>query len=227
MELDSNREEILPLIHQTPSVRIHFSQLGEDCLIWHRFHSVIGGFYVDVGCHDPMRYSNTYLLYRFRKWHGINIDADERSIAKFQAARPADINLNLGVGLTEAEEEFAIFNDGAVNTFDAAMAQRQAKIFGFLETKKILILPLAHILDEHVPEGTQIDYMNIDCEGLDHQVVMSNNWSKYRPKLLTVELFSLSLEQPFANETTMFLKEHGYKLKSYCHATAFFEDVSA
>jgi len=226
MELDSNRQEILPMLAETPSVRIHFSQLGEDCLIWHRFHSLIGGFYVDAGCHDPMRYSNTYLLHRFRKWRGINIDADERAIAKFQAVRPTDINLNLGVGLTEAEGEFAVFGDGAVNTFDPAMAQQQASTFGSPATKKIRIRPLAQILDEYAPERTQINYMNIDCEGLDHEVVLSNNWSKYRPQLLTVELFSLSLEQPLANDTAAFLIEHGYKLRSYCHATAFFEDVS-
>jgi len=226
MEIDQNAsDETLIAIARTPAARLHFSQLGEDCLLWHYFHTVIGGFYVDVGCHHPTRYSNTYLLHNFRQWRGINIDADERAIAKFQESRPGDINLTLGVGAFAGEREFTIFNDGAVNTFDSRMALQQQVNFGTPKITKVSILPLADILDRYLPPDVSIDYMNVDCEGLDHEVVASNNWSKYRPKILTVELFGFPIENPLSHQTVSFLKAQGYKVISYLHATLFFERI--
>jgi FkbM family methyltransferase len=226
MEIDRNAsDETLIAIARTPSARLHFSQLGEDCLLWHYFHTVIGGFYVDVGCHHPTRYSNTYLLHNFRKWRGINIDADERAIAKFRESRPDDINLTMGVGLSPGELEFSAFDDGAVSTFDPKMALQQQTNFGTPKISKVSVLPLAEILDRHVPPDVSIDYIDVDCEGFDHEVITSNNWSKYRPKILTVELFGFPIENPLSNPTVSFMKAQGYKVISYLHATLFFERI--
>lgn len=53
------------------------------------------GFYVDVGAHHPMRFSNTYFFYRMG-WSGINIDAMPGSMKEFKKYRRRDINLELG-----------------------------------------------------------------------------------------------------------------------------------
>jgi FkbM family methyltransferase len=228
MEIDKNAsDETLIAIARTPAARLHFSQLGEDCLLWHYFHTVIGGFYVDVGCHHPTRYSNTYLLHNFRKWRGINIDADERAIAKFRESRPEDINLAIGVGSSVGELEFSVFDDGAVNTFDPRMALQQQNNFGIPKVAKIPILPLAEILDRYAPSDVSIDYMDVDCEGLDHEVIASNNWSKYRPKIVTVELFGFPIENPLSHQTVAFMKAQDYRIISYCHATLFFERITS
>lgn len=219
---DASDATLLEIVKVAPA-RVHYSQLGEDCLLWHYFHSVTGGFYVDVGCHHPTRYSNTHLLHRFRGWRGINIDADASAIAKFREARPMDINLALGIGASSGEREFTTFRDGAVNTFDPAIARHQEISFGAPTISNVTIRPLAEVLAEHVPAGTSIDYMDIDCEGLDHEVVASNDWAVFRPRIITVEIFGLQLETPLSNPTVAFLKEQGYRIISHCHATTFFE----
>ncbi len=75
-----------------------FSQLGEDRVLWWMFEQRRNGFYVDIGCHQPYRFSNTALLHIANGWRGINVDVDERSIAAFREARPDDINICAAVG---------------------------------------------------------------------------------------------------------------------------------
>ena len=61
---------------------VSYSQLGEDLIVGH-YLRYRNGFYVDVGCHDPMTFSNTAAFFLHRNWSGINIDADPSAIAKF------------------------------------------------------------------------------------------------------------------------------------------------
>lgn len=222
INLDDRMRTLMQLMG-SPFARMHFSQMGEDCLLWHYFHSRRDGFYVDVGCHDPFRYSNTYLLHRVLNWRGINIDADPRAIAKFRDARPSDINLNVGIGAAAESREFTMFCDGAVNTFDVAIASKQAEKFPVAGSAPIQIRPLADVLEEHVPPGTTINYLNVDCEGLDHEAVISNDWSRFRPDLVSVEIHDLMLDEAGSNQTVRFLKDQGYAMRSHYICTTFFE----
>src|SRR5512133_96900 len=85
-------------------VGLYFSQFAEDLALWHFLSDRWNGFYVDVGAHDPYRFSNTFLLHRFRHWHGINIDLDDRAIQAFAAARPGDANVQAAISGTRDEQ---------------------------------------------------------------------------------------------------------------------------
>ena len=210
----------------TPSAKMHFGQLGEDALLWHYFSNRTDGFYVDVGCHHPYRYSNTFLLHRYRGWTGINIDADPRAISEFKLARPGDINLQIGVGSSSRVQEFCLFQDGAVNTFDKQIALSQGNHFKSAGMSMIQIYPLSTILHEHVREGQKIDYLNIDCEGLDCEVLLSNDWAIYRPDIVSVEIHNLNLDSPRSNFAVDFLLSNGYRMSAHYLITTFFERVS-
>jgi len=205
---------------------LHFSQLGEDCLLWHFFSGKWGGFYVDVGCHHPYRYSNTYLLHRFRGWKGINIDADRRAIELFRKARPHDVNLNCGVGLESGTRTLTVFNDGAVNTFDTGLAVRQSAHYAIAAQIEVPILPLVSILEQHIVAGTDIDLINIDCEGYDDAVVASNDWGKYSSRIVLVEIHGMNLENPTASPAVQRLRAAGYILRAHYFATSVFERSS-
>ena len=69
------------------------------------------------------------------------------------------------------------------------------EIKAFNLVKKVIPIatyPLSEIFDKHLPESTPIDYMNIDVEGLDLEVINSNNWNKYRPKIISVEIDNIT-----------------------------------
>lgn len=54
---------------------------------------------------------------------------------------------------------------------------------------KVPVYTLTGILDKYLPEGTDIDFLSVDVEGFDYNVLVSNDWTKYRPKLIVVEDF--------------------------------------
>ena len=56
-----------------------YSISNVDLVIERIFKNKDDGIYIDVGCNHPIKYNNTYLLYR-KGWNGLNIDLDKRSI---------------------------------------------------------------------------------------------------------------------------------------------------
>src|SRR5687767_7993770 len=65
-----------------------YAQTGEDRIIATLLGDV-PGFYVDVGCNHPVKYSNTFELYK-RGWRGINVDANEQMVELCRRLRPRD-----------------------------------------------------------------------------------------------------------------------------------------
>ncbi len=203
--------------------RRSFSQEGEDLILARMFEKVTAGFYVDVGAHHPFRFSNTYLFYR-RGWKGINIDAMPGAMDLFKKFRPRDINLELGVGSVPGDLSFHIFNEPAVNTFDNELAQqRNRPPYRLLRTAKVEVRQLRDILNEHVLAGQKIDFMSVDVEGADMDVLLSNDWSRHRPRVVIVETMSEDIADLFNCPASVFMKDMGYKPISKSVHSAFFQ----
>jgi hypothetical protein len=165
-----------------------YSQEGEDGMLGRIFEHKPNGFFVDVGAHHPKRFSNTYYFYN-KGWRGINIDAMPGSMAAFDKIRPLDINLEIPVSGNAEVLPFYIFNEPALNTFSKEVADERAKKKDFWVEKVVDIKtqPLAGILDDHLPKNTHIDFITIDAEGLDFEILKSNNWDKYSADVVLVE----------------------------------------
>ena len=103
-----------------------YGQDGEDLILNRLLDGQMQGFYVDVGAHHPIRFSNTYLFYE-RGWTGINIDAMPGSMKKFRKLRPRDINVECGVASSSGKLTFHRFNEPALNTFDDVEAANKNK----------------------------------------------------------------------------------------------------
>ncbi len=195
-----------------------FSQEGEDRLIG-RMLETIGisprdhrGFYVDVGAHHPSRFSNTYFWY-LKGWRGINIDARPDIHDEFNRVRSRDINLELGIAATEGELEFSVFKEAALNTFDPTVARDRIENAGYerLKTVTVRTRPLASVLDEYMPPNTTIDFMSVDVEGLDLEVLQSNDWERYRPAIVLAEACDhLEVTDAVESELSQFLISQGY-----------------
>lgn len=204
-----------------------WSQEGEDQILRRLFEQQSTGFYVDVGAHHPKRFSNTYLFYR-RGWSGINIDAMPGSMQSFRAIRPRDINLELGVGLDAGEKEYYIFNEPALNGFSKQLSMERESSYGIykiIDVKKIKVEPLERILDSNLKYGQIIDFLSVDVEGLDFEVLKSNNWCKYRPQYVLVEILRSSLQDVVQNEISRFMLGHGYEVYAKCVNTVFFKRI--
>lgn len=199
-----------------------YAQEGEDLILARLFEGQKSGFYVDVGAHHPIRFSNTYLFYK-RGWKGINIDASPGSMELFAKKRPRDINLELAIAQEEGQSDFYIFNEPALNTFDQQLAsQRHGSRYRVVQVKPIKKRPLATVLRDHLKLGQTIDILSVDVEGLDLEVLRSNDWQRFPARCVVVEAAEVSLSQLDTNETHCFLSQQGYEIWAKTANTLFY-----
>ncbi len=158
-----------------------YSQFGEDGVALSYFRAKayassghiddIGrGFFVDVGCHHPVMLSNTWYFYQ-RGWRGINIDPTPGVKAEFDALRPEDLNLQLAIAGKAGQATFYSYGRAVANTLDRSQvdfSQNPEEIT--VETRT-----LQSVLDDHRPPGTEIDMLSVDVEGMDAEVLKSND----------------------------------------------------
>lgn len=203
-----------------------YAQEGEDMVLRRIFEGVEQGFYVDIGAHHPKRFSNTYFFYK-RGWSGINADAMPGSMTLFRKIRPRDINIEAAVGDGVSEKTFFMFDEPAFSSFDKALSSERAyRGHTIRAERKLVTKSLEEILRENVPEGTKINFMSIDVEGLDFEVLQSNNWKLFRPEFICVESVGATFADLAQNEIYRFLCECGYDLYAKTVHTLIFREIS-
>jgi len=204
--------------------KISFSQDGEDIVIAELFGDKSEGLYVDVGAHHPQRFSNTYFFY-LKGWSGINIDAMPGSMKIFDALRPRDINLEIPISDKSEILTYYEFDEPVLNSFNAPLSQERVATTNYkiIAETQLKTQTLAEVLDKHLPPEKTIDFLSIDVEGLDYQVMSSNNWDRYKPKVVLVEDLELSsLKNTNTSKVCLFLEEKGYVLLAKTMRTLIF-----
>ncbi len=201
-----------------------YSQEGEDRIL-HRMLENDGkaGFYIDVGAHHPYRFSNTCLLYK-AGWRGINIDALPGSMAAFRKARPDDINLEMGISNDPGELPFYVFPEGALNSFDLETAkQHAAKYMPWSKVINVPLRPLSEVIEQYA-NGRMIDLLTVDVEGHDLSVLQSNDWSRFRPRIVLAEALGSTVASALDDARAVFMRNQGYSFVAKTVNTCFFAD---
>jgi FkbM family methyltransferase len=181
-----------------------------------------------VGAHHPYRFSNTLFFYK-RGWRGINIEPTPNAVKAFNIFRRRDINLNIGISSKRDKLLFYCFNEPALNGFSKELSEeRDSTSAKYKITKQIEIetLPLADVLDQYLPAEQKIDFLTIDVEGFDLQVLQSNNWQKYKPTFILVE-DRIDFNNLADSEVYQYLEKQGYQLVAKTLRTLFFKHNNA
>ena len=201
-----------------------YSQEGEDIFLNKLFQGRKSGFYVDVGACHPVVYSNTRLFYR-RGWRGINIDPSPGFKTLFNRGRPRDTNLEIAIGTSRQPLDLYVFENGVLNTFDATQRdiclRNGSKLLGTLPVK---VERLDDVLGRFLPNGRTIDFMNIDVEASEHDVLSSNDWSRFRPRIVCVEIFRVRIEEMSQHSVGRLLAGAGYEFFAKLDFTSFFRE---
>jgi FkbM family methyltransferase len=167
---------------------VSFAQNGEDVVLQRAFPAGHHGLYIDVGAADPVNHSVTKHFYD-HGWRGINVDPSPGWFALLRAARPDEVNLQAGVG---REEGVLTLYEGPPGhpggaTFSARQAQAyEAELGRPLDTVEVPMTTLARICAEHVGERT-IDFLKVDAEGFEREVLEGADWGRWRPRVVVVE----------------------------------------
>lgn len=200
----------------TNHVRIHYSQFGEDIALREIFGKRRTGFYVDVGCYHPRKFSNTFALHR-RGWHGINVDMEEHKVRLFELARPRDWNVVAAVS-----DEPRRVRVHRPRDHDLSATIEEAVARGFPAGRLSGDVPVeltTRTLEEIVSTSPfcseRIDLLSIDAEGHDFHVLRSLDIDTRRPEVIIIEEHDRDIEAILAGDIYAHLTSRGYRLWSW------------
>lgn len=203
--------------------QFYFGQEGEDIILKQILEQISSGFYVDVGAHHPFKYSNTLKFY-LEGWSGINIDPLPGIMNEFRKYRPKDINLEIGVAEKKGKRKYYMFSLPELNGFSrrTVLNREEALKYPLEKIIKIEVLPLSEIFKTYLPQGKEISFLSIDVEGSELSVLKSNNWQKYRPKVICLEIRAKAEGNKKARATIKYLISKKYFFYTKTKNSLFF-----
>ena len=173
------RREDLPL------KTISYAQNHEDILLARVFPGS-EGMYLDIGANHPIFHSVTK-LFSSRGWTGINVEPSPPVFDRLVADRPNDINLNVGVGNQSATLTFyEAPRYHGWSTFRLELAEHYRSLGVRVVERPVPVTTLAQICAEHIGDRT-IDFLKVDAEGFEHDVLLGADFQRWRPRVLLVE----------------------------------------
>lgn len=163
-----------------------YAQLKQDVRALNFFKFKRNGYYVDIGAHDGIELSNTYLLEKQFGWSGLCIEANPYTFQKLQQNRPNSININKLVFNRSGEKvEFNIAKDPMLSGVSELVIRHKESLTGgekmILESET-----LTNILRQNNTPNI-IDYMTIDVEGAELHVLQSIDFDNYIFRLIHLE----------------------------------------
>jgi FkbM family methyltransferase len=169
-----------------------YSQFGEDILVDSFFKLALkktNPTYLDIGANNPIGGNNTYYFY-LKKSKGVCIEPDVTLYNKIVSKRPNDTVLNVGVGINDLKEGvFYYFPEPYTgwNTFSKEDAEEKKLQSGisFKQDKVIPFVNINDIIKEHFDSAP--DFISIDVEGLDFDIIKSMNFDKDKPLVFCIE----------------------------------------
>jgi len=218
------------LLRKFRSRKISYSLSGIDLLVTHIFQNKKKGFFIDIGCNHPVYNNNTYLLYK-KGWRGINVDLDKQSIDLFNIYRKHDFNKNVAVSSVSKEVDLYFYhNKSAINTLNKTSAEFQKAIPK--EVRKITTNTLNTIILESSFADKKVDFLSIDVEGYELEVLKGFDLKKYSPKVIVIEFLDLSLKKlevvNFKIQTVLdspvykYMTDNNYTLVNWFHSDLLF-----
>lgn len=163
------------------------------------------GIYVDIGANHPYRFSNTWWAYQ-KGWRGINVEPDIKNYELLKALRGKDININCGISDQDGKMMYYEFEESALNTFCKEVAECQGSVKSMRE---VPVCKMSTIFEKY--KMNEIDFMDIDVEGLEFQVLSSINWDSVSIKYILLEHRRANLAEVLQSSKYIFLSERGYE----------------
>ena len=213
-------------IKKNKHVKKSYSGGAIDLIVDYYFKDKKKGIYIDVGAYHPFKGSNTYKLFS-KGWMGINIDLDYQTIDIFNNFRPKDENICAAVSEFVTEKKlFFHHNRSAINTLEDKLGFRAKEI------KKIKTTTLNKILDNSKFKALDLDFLSIDVEGHELDVIKGLDLEKYPVKIIViehqdpemkkVEFYNQNIERTTQSDIYKYMKSRNYILINWLHSDLVF-----
>ena len=189
---------------------ISYAQNFEDVLLNRIFKHKRKGLYIDVGALHPTFDSVTKAFYD-RGWSGINIEPIKDYYNIFEQERSRDINLNIALSNFSGKLDFfEVVGQPGNSTLNKEIAYKIAQEKGLdVFQSTVLVKKLTEVCQEYVNQ--KIDFIKIDVEGLEEQVILGGDWKKFRPTVLVIETTLPNTNIRCESNVPVFLNQKGYQ----------------
>ena len=180
----------------------HVNNKGEhlDLILDSIFKSKMNGFYIELGANDGLRQSNTAFFEFYRNWTGLLIEPSLDAFLQCRAVRPKSICLNLACVSNTYTHDFidGDFNGHMMSSVNGARTNNTM-------LTRVNVATLEKILDTF--NAGSIDFLSLDTEGYEYEILCGLNLNKYRPKYMLIEIYNTQY-----HSLVKFLENNNYRL---------------
>lgn len=181
---------------------ISLSQAGQDFWVYGEvFNEATGGYFVDLGAHDGIDLSNTFLLESRYGWSGICIEANP---VTFQTLRRNRVCKCVNACIDRDRGTVSFASRGMMGGIVATDCDNSTSLK--CDTIKVPTTPLAELFRE-LEVKSSIDYLSVDIEGAEDRALLDFPFKDYRFNCITIERPSRSLRQVFTANEYVLIKE--------------------
>ena len=187
-----------------------YAQRFEDLYLMRCFGERNDGFYIDIGSGHPV-YDNMSFAFYLKGWRGITVEPNPWLARLTRAVRPRDRHVEALVGAAAGEATFYLVDEfHGLSTMIAGHAKAAQTQFGkSSQAVTVPVTTLKELCAQHAPPA--FDFLKVDVEGAEQDVLLNGDWKRYRPRVVVVEALAPYTLAPAWEAWEPFLAEHGYR----------------
>jgi FkbM family methyltransferase len=190
-------------------MELSYSQNLEDYHLSLAFAGQTTGTYVDIGAGHPIADNVSFWFYE-RGWQGIVVEPQRELAALYERLRPRDIVVRGLVGRECGEIDFHVVDRlHGLSTTREDVAQKAVTFGANYRTVRTPVTTLAQLCGSH--DLGSVDFLKIDVEGAEADVLFGGDWKRFRPKVIVAESVTPMASEPSWQAWEPFLIAQGYR----------------
>jgi FkbM family methyltransferase len=211
-------------------MELSYTQNMEDIHLWLAFGGRCNGTYIDVGAGHPIADNVSFFFYE-RGWQGVAVEPQRKLVDLYARLRPRDAAVAAVIGTRSGEADFHVFEAfHGLSTTDMKHAEAATALGAAYRTVKVPMIALAELCRMH--KLREIDFLKVDVEGAEADVLKSGDWKTFRPKAIVVEAIAPGSNEPSWESWEPFLLSQGYRFMLFDTLNRFYvaeeaKDVAA
>lgn len=199
---------------------LSYTQNMEDYHLWLALGGRREGFYVDIGAGHPVADNVSFWFYE-RGWRGVVVEPLAKLVDLYASVRPRDVAVASLIGREAGEADF--YEVDRLHGFSTTVERfaRGAGAFGAgYRSRKLPMRTLAELCARHADRP--IDFLKIDVEGGEADVLAGGDWRRFRPKVVVCEAILPGSDEPGWDAWEPFLLSQGYRFMLFDTLNRFY-----
>lgn len=196
---------------------LSYAQNMEDYHLSLAFAGQERGTYIDVGAGHPIAGSVSFWFYR-RGWAGVVVEPQGNLVRLHRKLRPRDQIVQSLIGRRDEELDFFVFDRlHGLSTTINDNADAAGEPFRMLRMRS---MSLARLCKSH--NLATIDFLKIDAEGAEGDIIAGADWSMFRPGIVLVEAIAPGSGEAMWGSWEHLLLANGYRFALFDTLNRFY-----